>query len=139
MLKKILKTDFIFLTFIKYLLLFGYAQGEDTNNKVVSFDLLNKLSAKKHRIEIPLGTAYVIQDIRIVPRSCKKIKDVLYKVDSDVAHVEIFMEQEELEDENQGESYQPIILYKKDLTNNIRLPNPPMEHPLYDLFLVRCD
>lgn len=137
--RKILKTDFIWLIIVACMLLLGQAKAAVSDEKLVSFDLLNKLSAKKHRIEVPLGSAYVIQDMRIVPRSCEKIKDELYKVDSYVAHIEIFVEQDCGEYKNQPGVHQPILLYEGDLTNNTRLPSAPVEHPIYDLALVKCD
>lgn len=139
MLKKVIKINFIYGIIAVCFALSTPLKAAVNEQRFVSLCLLNKLSAKKHQIEVPLGAAYIIQDIRIVPRSCEKIKDELYKVDSHVAHVEIFVEQDCGEYKDNPGFHQPILLYKGDLTNNTRLPNSPVEHPIYDLILVKCD
>ncbi len=114
-------------------------QANDRLSSDVSFDLLNKLSAKKHRIKVPLGAAYVIQDIRIVPRSCAEFKDELYnKKDTHLADVEVFLEQDSSEHKEDQDTQEPILLYKGNLSNNTRVPSSPIEHPIYDLILVSC-
>lgn len=115
------------------------SQADDNEPSIVSFDLLNKLSSKKHRIKVPLGAAYVIQDIRIVPRSCTEFKDELYKKDTYLVHIEMFLEQDSGEHKEGQEAQEPILLYKGDLSNNTRVPSSPVEHPIYDLILVSCD
>lgn len=116
------------------------SHAEDRLPTIVSFDLLNKLSSKKHRIKIPLGAAYVIQDIRIVPRSCTEFKDELYnKKDTHLAQVEVFLEQDfSVSEDGQEEQEEPILLYKGGVSNNTRTPSPPLEHPIYDLIFVGC-
>lgn len=139
MLKKAIKINFICGFLVACLALMGQAKATLNEQRFASFYLLNKLSAKKQRIEVPIGAAYIIQDIRIVPRSCKKVKDELYKIDSYVADVEIFVEQECGEYKDHPGFHQPILLYKGDLTNNTRLPSSPIEHPIYDLIIIKCD
>ncbi len=133
----------MFLKILNFLFLslfpISEVMAETKPQRFVSLYLLNKLSAKKHRIEVPLGAAYIIQDMRIVPRSCEKLYDDLYKINSHVAHVEIFMEQDCGEDKDHPGYHQPILLYKGDLSNNTRIPSAPVEHPVYDLILVHCD
>lgn len=105
----------------------------------VTFDLLNKLSAKKHRINVPLGAAYIIQDIRIVPRSCTEFKDELYnKKDTHIVDVEVFLEQDSDDSKEDQDAQEPILLYRGNLSNNTRAPSSPIEHPIYDLILVSC-
>lgn len=129
---------YVWRTIVVCLVLAEHVLAVEGGQQVVSFDLLNKLSAKKHRVEIPLGSAYIIQGMRIVPLSCKKVKDSPYKVDFDIAHVEIFVEQDVDEYKGNPVIHQPILLYKGDLTNSTRLPSSPVEHPIYDLILVNC-
>lgn len=133
------KTSFICGIAAACLVLGSPLKARVSEQRFVTLYLLNKLSAKKHQIKVPLGAAYIIQDIRIVPRSCEKIRDELYKIESDVAHVEIFVEQDYAEYKDQPGIHQPIMLYKGDLTNNTRLPSSPVEHPVYDLMLDTCD
>ena len=139
--KKILLSRFS-LILVRVLIVAGgmssvaISQAADRLPANVSFDLLNKLSAKKHRIKVPLGAAYVIQDIRIVPRSCTEFKDELYnKKDTHLADVEVFLEQDS---SDHKEDQEPILLYKGNLSNNTRAPSSPIEHPIYDLILVNC-
>lgn len=114
-------------------------KADNSSQQFITFDLLNKLSAKKHRIKVPMGSAYLIQDIRIVPRSCQKIKDEIYKVDIYRAHVEIFLEQESGEPPEQRSELSPILLHEGELSSNLLAPSSPVEHPIYDLILVACN
>lgn len=115
------------------------SEADSLPQQFVVFDLLNKLSAKKHRIKVPIGSAYLIQDIRIVPRSCQKIKDALYKIDAYQAYVEIFLEQDLGDPQDQPSDSPPILLYEGALSSNTLTPSTPVEHPIYDLILVACE
>lgn len=108
----------------------------EANEKTfVSLNLLNKTSAKKHLIKIPIGSAYVIQDIRIVPISCQVSDDPIYKTKIASAEIHVYIEQDIDEDD---EVTAPILLYNGIISNNTRLPSSPLEHPIYDLALVAC-
>ncbi len=142
--KKILLSRFFLILASLLIVVVGISsapisQAADRLSSSVSFDLLNKLSAKKHRIKVPLGAAYVIQDIRIVPRSCTEFKDELYnKKDTHLADVEVFLEQDSSDHKEDQDAQEPILLYKGNLSNNTRAPSSPIEHPIYDLILVSC-
>lgn len=136
MIKKILKSKAILWFFPFYLILLTCSIEAD-EQQFVLINLLNKTSAKKHPVEIPIGSAYVIRDIRIVPRSCQVIEDEVYKTKTARAIIDVYMEQDLADDKNQADE-EPILLYRGELTNNSRIPSTPLEHPIYDLMLVGC-
>jgi hypothetical protein len=104
--------------------------------KMVKFDLLNKLSGKRRSIEIPLGSSHVVHDIRIKPHSCIKEEDSFYGTTYRVP-LTIYLEQE-IPDTDSDETDDPIELFSGDLTTNPRKDQPPIEHAIYDIILKSC-
>lgn len=105
--------------------------------KIVKFDLLNKLSGKRRSIEIPLGSSLVIHDIRIKPHSCIKEEDSFYGLTYRVP-LTIYLEQE-IPETDSDEIDDPIELFSGDLSTNPRRGQPPIEHAIYDIILKSCD
>lgn len=122
------------ISFFLFCMALTHASEEQQKPPSVTLDLLNKVSAKKHRIKIPLGSAYLIQDLRIVPRSCVKTKNVLYKQEEYIAHIDIFLEQDV-----KPEDAAPILLFTHSLNSNPLNPSPPLEHSMYDIALISCE
>lgn len=97
----------------------------------VQIQILNKVSSKKNIYDIPLGENLILGDIRIEPKKCYRKEDSFYGLTFEVPVV-IYLEQDVDEDQ------EDIVLYSDILSTNPRNTSAPLEHPLYDISLLKC-
>ncbi len=146
---KFLPLIFLHFLVINQLTLFVSAGEEDAEDILpleiidapsyqrIKIDLLNKLSGKRIPLDIPLGSSFVVHDIRIEPHTCIQERDSFLGTTYRVP-LTIYLEQE-VPEEDLDDSDDPVELYDGELNTNPRKGNPPIEHALYDFVLKSCE
>lgn len=109
----------------------GEAQVSDQSlpKDIVHLQLLNKISGKKSDIEIPVGSAFIIDNIRVVPGGCKPAIGLFSDDKAFRTSIEVFIEQEAAD---------LVLLYKGTLYSDPHHPKEPIEHPIYHILLKGC-
>lgn len=99
------------------------------SESTIQLQLLNKISGKKRNIAVPLGSAYLVDELKIVPRGCKPAPGLFADVKSVIVTLDVFIEQEE------GEA---VVLFQGDVNSSPHYPHQPLEHPIYDILVKDC-
>lgn len=107
---------------------------EESSLTMATFEILNKISAKRETVHIPIGQPFVMNDIRIIPEHCTIHQDA-YKGRVYRAPVKIYLEQEVGLESDDSDA---VELYNSELSSNSRDSQIPLEHAVYDLILKKC-
>lgn len=105
----------------------------------VELELLNKISGKRTTFSVSIGNSLIVGDIRIVAQGCQKSQDS-FQGEIFRVPVKIYLEQDK-QDFQEGDmsSSEPVLLYQEELSTNPRQSPRPLEHPVYDVLVKRCD
>lgn len=110
----------------------GGEEVSDPNYTTVHYYLLNKVTGKRQDISIPLNSSFKIHDLRIVPLGCWKVVNPLRPRGDYQVSTQVFWDQGE-------ESTEAILIYEAELSTNRGDLQSPLEHPIYDIILHKCD
>ncbi len=107
-------------------------EGTDPDYKTVHYYLLNKVTGQRQNVSIPLNASLKINDLRIVPLGCWREKHPLRPNGDYQVPTQVFWEQGE-------EGADDILIYEAELSTNRHEVQPPLEHPIFDIILNKCE
>lgn len=111
----------------------GWAEEEkESTYTKVHYYLLNKVTGKRQDISIPLNSHLKINDLRIIPLGCWKEKHPLRPQGDYQVPTQVFWDQGE-------EGAEDMLIYEEELSNNRHEIQPPLEHPIFDIILNKCE